>query len=144
MEIQGVTRGALYDAIDISAPGGTGNLAYGGTLTLDFNQIFTSGTFDLFRFDTSSGLLASVIATGAMADTFTGNGSGVWTSASGSMTFTQQVDVSGVKYGQLVIVPEPLMLGFLGVASGVAFVGARRVRRRRQAGGSPAAATTRR
>jgi autotransporter-associated beta strand protein len=135
MEIQGDTRGTLYDAIDIL---GTGDLTYGGTLTLDFSQVFTSGTFNLFRFDTSSGLFANVVATGSMVGTFTNSGSGVWTATAGQqqLTFRQQVDVGGTNYGQLVIVPEPLMLGLLGIASGVAVVGIRHVRRRRQSGGS--------
>jgi fibronectin-binding autotransporter adhesin len=134
MEIQGDTRGTLYDAIDIL---GTGDLTYGGTLTLDFSQVFTSGTFNLFRFDTSSGLFANVVATGSMVGTFTNSGSGVWTATAGQqqLTFRQQVDVGGTNYGQLVIVPEPLMLGLLGIASGVAVVGIRHVRRRRQSGG---------
>jgi hypothetical protein len=45
------------------------------------------------------------------------------------------VDVGGTNYGQLVIVPEPLMLGLLGIASGVAVVGIRHARRRRQTRG---------
>jgi autotransporter-associated beta strand protein len=134
MEIQGDTRGTLYDAIDIL---GTGDLTYGGTLTLDFSQVFTSGTFNLFRFDTSSGLFANVVATGSMVGTFTNSGSGVWTATAGQqqLTFRQQVDVGGTNYGQLVIVPEPLMLGLLGIASGVAVVGIRHARRRRQTRG---------
>ncbi len=135
MEIQGDTRGTLYDAIDIL---GTGDLTYGGTLTLDFSQVFTSGTFNLFRFDTSSGFFANVVATGSMVGTFTNSGSGVWTATAGQqqLVFRQQVDVGGTNYGQLVIVPEPLMLGLLGIASGVVVIGIRHVRRRRQTGGS--------
>jgi autotransporter-associated beta strand protein len=136
MEITGTAPGTEYDVVSLTGS----NLTYGGTMTLDFSQTFTSGTFNLFSFDgLSSGSFATIVATGSYEGTFTANGGGVYTlsaptpSGNQTLTFTQQVSGDNVNYGQLVIVPEPLMLGLLGIGSGVAVLGYRRLRRRRAA-----------
>ena len=56
-EINGLTRGTQFDAVNV-----TGLLTLGGTLTLDFG--FTpdvSDTFDLFNFTTQTGSFSSVV-----------------------------------------------------------------------------------
>jgi hypothetical protein len=50
------------------------------------------------------------------------------------MEFRNNVVEGGFSYGQLVIVPEPLTLGLLGIGSGIAVVGLRRLRRRKANG----------
>lgn len=51
-DINGLTRGSQYDALDV-----TGSLAYGGTLSLTFSgsSITPGSTFDLFDFSSRSG-----------------------------------------------------------------------------------------
>ena len=46
MEITGSARGTQYDAIDITGGVNGGGLTYGGTMTLNFTQTFSSGTFN--------------------------------------------------------------------------------------------------
>lgn len=102
MEINGTTRGSLYDGIDLSTAGG---LTYGGTLSLSFGSVFDDNTaFSLFSFSGApAGGLAGIVTAGAYGSlTFSGSG-GVWTSneVNGqTMTFTEST-------GSLVIVPEP-------------------------------------
>jgi autotransporter-associated beta strand protein len=144
MEITGTTQGSQYDAIVLT---NGGLLTYGGTLTLDFgSNVFTTGdTFNLFQFtDVDFTYFNTVIATGSYySGTFTkdtSSGTGVFKlSSSGtgggqSLTFTDVVPANGnpgTYYGQLVIVPEPMMLGLLGIASGMGVLTVRRYRRRR-------------
>jgi autotransporter-associated beta strand protein len=115
MEIDGLARGSLYDAINV-----TSGLTYGGTLQLAFGNTFTDNTtFNLFSLTSGSplGSFSSVTSTGSYGTlTFTNN-AGVWssgpTSVSGqTMTFTEAS-------GNLVIVPEPqaALLALLGVAT---------------------------
>jgi autotransporter-associated beta strand protein len=138
MEISGTAPGTQYDVISLTGFGS--NLTYGGTMTLDFSQTFTSGTFNLFSFQGfSSGSFATIVATGSYQGTFTANGGGVYTlsaptpSGNQTLTFTQQVSGDNVNYGQLVIVPEPVMLGLIGICSGAVVLGYRHLRRRRRA-----------
>jgi hypothetical protein len=144
MEITGTTQGSLYDAVVLAG----GTITYGGTLTLDFgsNPFNNGDTFNLFQFkEAAFAYFDTVIATGSYySGTFTNSGSGVYTlSGSGigvggnqRLTFTDLVPAgeSGTYYGQLVIVPEPLTLGLLGIGSGIAVVGLRRLRRRKANG----------
>jgi autotransporter-associated beta strand protein len=144
MEITGTTQGSLYDAVVLAG----GTITYGGTLTLDFgsNPFNNGDTFNLFQFkEAAFAYFDTVIATGSYySGTFTNSGSGVYTlSGSGigvggnqRLTFTDLVPAgeSATYYGQLVIVPEPLTLGLLGIGSGIAVVGLRRLRRRKANG----------
>lgn len=110
MEINGATRGSLYDGIDLTAAGG---LTFGGTLSLSFGSLFADDTtFNLFSFTGAPiGGLAGIVTTGSYGSlTFTGS-SGVWKSneVNGqSMTFTEST-------GNLVIVPEPAGLALAGI-----------------------------
>ena len=135
MEIAGTTLGSEYDAVVLAG----GTLTYGGTLTIDFgSNLFTGGTFNLFEFkDAPFAYFDTVIATGSYySGTFTkdiSSGTGVYTlsgmgGGSQQLTFTDVVPAgeSSSYYGQLVIVPEPVMLGLLGIASGVIVLAARR------------------
>jgi hypothetical protein len=135
MEITGTTLGSQYDAVVLAG----GTLTYGGTLTLDFgSNLFTGGTFNLFEFkDAVYAYFDTVIATGSYySGTFTkdiSSGTGVYTlSGMGGggqqLKFTDVVPAgeSSNFYGQLVIVPEPVTLGLLGIASGVIVLAVRR------------------
>ena len=135
MEITGTTLGSQYDAVVLAG----GTLTYGGTLTLDFgSNLFTGGTFNLFEFkDAAYAYFDTVIATGSYySGTFTkdiSSGTGVYTlSGMGGggqqLKFTDVVPAgeSSNFYGQLVIVPEPVTLGLLGIASGVIVLAVRR------------------
>jgi|694.fasta_scaffold03388_9 fibronectin-binding autotransporter adhesin len=122
-EINGMTRGAEYDGVNISGVSGPN---YGGTLSLVFGNgsAFSGGTiFDLFLFNGSStGNFASVTSSGFYAGAWT-FADDVWLLESGGQTlaFTQST-------GDLLItVPEPSMLVLL---SGVAV--ATMIRRRRR------------
>jgi hypothetical protein len=122
-EINGTTRGAEYDGVNISGVSGPN---YGGTLSLVFGNgsAFSGGTiFDLFLFNGSStGNFASVTSTGFYAGEWT-FADDVWLLESGGQTlaFTQST-------GDLLItVPEPSTLMLL---SGVAV--ANLIRRRRR------------
>jgi len=122
-EINGTTRGAEYDGVNISGVSGPN---YGGTLSLVFGDgsAFSGGTiFDLFLFNGSStGNFASVTSTGFYAGAWT-FADDVWLLESGGQTlaFTQST-------GDLLItVPEPSTLMLL---SGVAV--ANLIRRRRR------------
>jgi hypothetical protein len=122
-EINGTTRGAEYDGVNISGVSGPN---YGGTLSLVFGNgsAFSGGTiFDLFLFNGSStGNFASVTSSGFYAGEWT-FADDVWLLESGGQTlaFTQST-------GDLLItVPEPSTLMLL---SGVAV--ANMIRRRRR------------
>ena len=56
----------------------------------------------------------------------------VWQVTSGTtvMEFRNNVVEGGFSYGQLVIVPEPVTLGLLGIGSGLASLWIRSLRRR--------------
>lgn len=117
-------------------------MAYGVTMTLNFTTAFSSDTFNLFQHETAetTGSFAAIVFGGPSSQhsgiwSYVGGTSGLWKTGALSgttvtMEFRQRVDESGVGYGQLVIVPEPLTLGLLGIGSGVAVLGLRRLRRR--------------
>lgn len=80
-------RGADYDAITV-AP--TGSLAYGGRLALSVNQVLAPGdyTLNLFAFSgTPTGSFASVEIGGVYQLALVNTG-GVWTGATGGVTFS--------------------------------------------------------
>ena len=114
MELNGTTRGAQYDGIDV-----TGALTYGGDLTIDVGSAFlgSSENFSLFTFASQSGNLDSVNLAGAYGTgTFT-IASGVWRlmDSSGNQWSFSQAD------GNLgfTAVPEPstwTLLVLLGLA----------------------------
>ena len=139
MEITGSARGTQYDAIDITGGANGGGLIYGGTMTLNFTQTFASGTFDLFKYELNetSGTFGSIVFDPASVYLGTWALVGdVWKVTSGTtvMEFRNNVVEGGVSYGQLVIVPEPLTLGLLGIGGGIAVVGLRHLRRRKANG----------
>ena len=139
MEITGSARGTQYDAIDITGGVNGGGLIYGGTMTLNFTQTFSSGTFNLFKYETNetSGTFGNIVFD--LASQYQGTWGlvgDVWKVTTGTtvMEFRNNVVEGGFSYGQLVIVPEPLTLGLLGIGSGIAVVGLRRLRRRKANG----------
>ena len=139
MEITGSERGTQYDAIDITGGANGGGLTYGGTMTLNFTQTFASGTFDLFKYELNetSGTFGSIVFDPASVYLGTwGLVGDVWKVTTGTtvMEFRNNVVEGGVSYGQLVIVPEPLTLGLLGIGGGIAVVGLRHLRRRKANG----------
>lgn len=139
MEITGSARGTQYDAIDITGGANGGGLTYGGTMTLNFTQTFASGTFDLFKYELNetSGTFGSIVFDPASVYSGTwGLVGDVWKVTTGTtvMEFRNNVVEGGVSYGQLVIVPEPLTLGLLGIGGGIAVVGLRHLRRRKANG----------
>ena len=123
-EINGTTRGAEYDGVNISGVSGPN---YGGTLSLVFGNgsAFSGGMiFDLFLFNGSStGTFAGVTSSGFYSGEWT-FADDVWSLESGGQTlaFTQST-------GDLVVtVPEPSTLVLL---SGLAVSGSAFLRRRR-------------
>ena len=132
MEINGAGPGTSYDVVTGT---GVNSLTYGGTLTLDFGALFESGTFNLFNFDGIGGDFSAVVATGSYSGNFSSGTGGIWTLSSGGQTLRFDSFANGGTTGQLVIVPEPIMLGLLGIASGFGVLTVRRYRRRRAAGG---------
>jgi autotransporter-associated beta strand protein len=105
MEITGTnssgTRGVTYDAVDVASA-----LTYGGTLSLNFDTLFTqvgSYTFNLFDSPTTSGSFGSVSLAGVYSGSFT-NTSGIWalTQGDNSWSFNQGDGVLSFN-----VVPEP-------------------------------------
>jgi len=117
MDISGTTRGSTYDGANIA-----GALTYGGDLTLNISGVIANGTYDLFQFGSQNGSFDTILLAGSYSGGLINNGSGVWSGGNGGkfFTFTQST-------GDLVVVPEPAMLGLLGAGLGFAFW---RVRRR--------------
>ena len=103
--IGGTTRGASYDAINVTQPSA---LTYGGGLSLSLSDVFADNTsFSLFGINgTPSSSFSTVTASGSYGLlTFTNSG-GVWTAAAGNgqtLTFTETT-------GALVIIPEPTLV----------------------------------
>ena len=114
-EINGTTRGASYDGLDITGVTGP---AYGGTLSLVFGNLSAFGNtdvFDLFSFTGSaSGAFASVTSTGFYSGTWTNNNDGTFKLDQGSQTLTFSQAT-----GDIAVVPEPgaLVLAGLGIAA---------------------------
>jgi hypothetical protein len=114
-EINGTTRGTLYDGVDIT--GGSGP-TYGGTLSLSFGNLAAfdnDTTFDLFSFSGSpSGDYTTVTSTGFYAGTWSPVSSGTWKLESNSQTLTFSQST-----GNIVVVPEPaaVALAAIGIAA---------------------------
>jgi fibronectin-binding autotransporter adhesin len=105
MEITGTnssgTRGVTYDAVDVASA-----LTYGGTLSLNFDTLFTQTgnyTFNLFDSPTISGSFGSVSLAGVYSGSFTDN-SGIWglTQGDNNWSFNQ-----GDGILTFTVVPEP-------------------------------------
>jgi autotransporter-associated beta strand protein len=113
MEIDGITRGGQYDAIDIAT-----SLAYDGALTLDLGAAFGAGThtFNLFNFASQSGSFDSISLTGFYSGFMVNDGFGVWsaTTNSGDETWSFTQDDGNLS---LTVIPEPraALLGSLGL-----------------------------
>lgn len=100
MELNGLTRGTLYDGIDVG-----GTLNYGGALTLNFGNTFNAGdSFNLFSFSGYNGFFDSITFEGSYgAGSLIRNAnSSIWTGTIGGQDFAFY-DVSGT----LEVVPEP-------------------------------------
>jgi autotransporter-associated beta strand protein len=100
MELNGLTRGTLYDGIDVG-----GTLNYGGALTLNFGNTFNAGdSFNLFSFSGYNGFFDSITFEGSYgAGSLLRNASSsIWTGTIGGQDFAFY-DVSGT----LEVVPEP-------------------------------------
>jgi len=120
--IGGTSRGASYDAINVSQASA---LTYGGGLSLSFADVFADNTsFGLFGINgTPSGSYASVTASGSYGLLTFANAGGVWSASAGNgqtLTFTEST-------GTLSIIPEPTMvLSGVMTAGLAAFIIARR------------------
>jgi autotransporter-associated beta strand protein len=117
-EIAGLTRGTLYDAVDVG-----GLLTYGGTLTLNFSSPL-EGSFNLFDFGSTTGSFDSILLTGGYSGSLDNMG-GQWTGNIGGVDLTF-MDSTGV----LNVVPEPSTYALL-VLSGMALA-AHVIRRRKR------------
>ena len=115
MELNGTIRGTGYDGINV-----TGNLTYGGSLTIHVGSQFlaSSESFSLFTFASESGALYSVSLEGAYGSEVFANNSGAWsaTDSSGNQwSFSETTGNLG-----FTAVPEPstvafIVLGFVGI-----------------------------
>ena len=114
-EIDGLVRGTQYDGLDIT--GGSGP-TYGGTLSLVFGNASAFGNtevFNLFDFTgASAGGFSSVTSTGFYGGTWSG-ASGLWTLQSGGQTLTFSEST-----GDISVVPEPAILGLVGIGMAAA------------------------
>ena len=130
MEITGTGEGQ-YDVISLT--GEPAYLTYGGTLTLSFSGTFADNTtFNLFRIGVNAnsdnqplGLFSRIVATGAYTGTSGANQSSLSVGTQ-QLQFVREILDGNTIYGQLVIVPEPVTLGLLGIGSGVAALAIRR------------------
>jgi autotransporter-associated beta strand protein len=122
MDLQGATRGSLYDGIDLG-----GSLGYGGSLLLQVSGSMADGTYELFKnFTSQAGSFSSVSLAGFYSGSLTESPAGVWTGTAGSQNFTFTNST-----GNLVIVPEPAITTLAGLgAAAVAGRWWRRGRRR--------------
>jgi hypothetical protein len=115
MELNGTIRGTGYDGINV-----TGNLTYGGSLTIHVGSQFlaSSESFSLFTFASESGELSSVSLAGAYGSEVFDNISGAWsaTDSSGNQwSFSETTGNLG-----FTAVPEPstvalVLIGFVGI-----------------------------
>jgi autotransporter-associated beta strand protein len=134
MEIDGLTRGTQYDAVDVS-----GLITYGGSMVIDFGSSITSAfadntTFNLFAFGSYSGQFSGITTAndgswyGGL--TFVNSGdNNKWTAEIGSQTleFTHST-------GALAIVPEPGALALAGIGIAAAWASCSRRRSRTRVG----------
>jgi autotransporter-associated beta strand protein len=125
-EINGTSRGAQYDGVDISSFGGP---TYGGMLSLVFGNgsAFADNTiFNLFSFNGGpSGAFSTVASSGFYTGTWTNNNDGTFKLEQGGQTLTFSQST-----GDIVVVPEPAALALAGIGAGL--VGWKLIRRRRR------------
>ena len=127
MEVFGTSRATapshgsgFYDAVNVV---NNGVLQFGGSLTLEFSNLFDDDTaFDLFSPATGSSLAGNFTGVNVLGGYYTGlswsqTGS-VWKSS--NTTAGQSLEFNATD-GQLVIVPEPGAFGIAGI--GMAFIG---------------------
>ncbi|MBU6223040.1 MAG: autotransporter-associated beta strand repeat-containing protein, partial [Planctomycetes bacterium] len=116
MEINGLTRGGLYDGINLTTSGG---LTYGGALSLSFglgSAVADQTTFDLFSFaGTPTGDFSSVTSSGFYTGTWSQVASGTWSLVSGPQTLTFSAAT-----GDIIVVPEPGALALAAAGIGLA------------------------
>jgi autotransporter-associated beta strand protein len=123
LQVTGLTRGSQYDAVNVGT-----QLTYGGILTVDFSNTFSSGAnFNFFDFGSKTGSLSSIAFTGSYVGSLTETslGSGVWNGTVGGQDF-QFLNSSGV----LSVVPEPSTWAMVVGGFAMLLIG-QRVRRRR-------------
>jgi autotransporter-associated beta strand protein len=110
MEINGITVGINYDAIDAA-----GGLTYDGALTLAIGATFGNGTytFDLFDFGSQTGSFDTLALSGTYGNVALTNNLGVWstTTNSGNETWTFTQSTGNLS---LVVIPEPNVAALLG------------------------------
>jgi autotransporter-associated beta strand protein len=113
----GVTNG--HDFVNLTGSGATGQLTYGGAMTIDIGVIFATGTYawNLFDMVSETGTFGSI----TLADQYSGSLldtdlDGVWDLTSGDniWQFTESTGVLGLT----TVIPEPsaaILLGSLGM-----------------------------
>lgn len=117
LEIDGLTRGSGYDAINIG-----GIYTAGGDLTLNFGTLLSSGNLQLFTYASRTALsnYSSVTLTGAFTGSMSNTGDGAWSGAFGDRILELDLNASDMT---LTIIPEPstyaLFFGVLTVAGTV-------------------------
>lgn len=125
-EVDGTSRGVAsgYDAVDVA-----GALTYDGTLNVNFNSAFPSGTsFDLFNFGSQTGRFDAINITGTYLGSlaYVGGVNGTWSTTISGLVFTFTGD-DGVLSLSTAAVPEPL------TAAGVLLLTSRVLGRRNRA-----------
>lgn len=99
LEIQGTTRGATYDGINVGSV-----LTYDGTLQFSITSgLANNTTYDLFSFGSKIGEFDTLIFSGGVyTSTWAEQTPGIWTSSTGTqlLTFT-------TASGDLTVIPEP-------------------------------------
>jgi len=123
IEINGTGRGTDYDGVNVTSSSG---LTYGGLLSFNFGSLSPDFvTYHIFDFTGGfSGAFATVSSAGAYAGTWTDIGGGQFQLLSGpqTLTFTQST-------GDVVVVPEPAAVAFVGVGTLLAGLVVRRRRK---------------
>jgi fibronectin-binding autotransporter adhesin len=124
IEVNGLVRGTDYDGVNIT--GTSSSLTYGGLLSLNFGSLSPdSVTYDIFDF--AGGYLGgytTVTSTGAYIGTWADIGGGQFRLVAGAQTLTFDQAT-----GDIIVVPEPATIAFLGSAVGL--IGLRLARRRK-------------
>jgi autotransporter-associated beta strand protein len=113
MQLDGLTRGSLYDGINT----GAGLLTLGGDLTLNFGAATSDlAVYDLFNIGAGSlaGSFANVTLAGLYSGSLT-NSSGVWTGTNGGFSFSFDQATGDLS---VIAVPEPSTFVLFGLGLG--------------------------